>query len=172
MGGSSFFWCSRAGSTFTHLSRGSSRRSTGLQPSPARPRTARSAPRPRARRNRALLNTALCSLECIAVEPWFPRLTLPHQHSVDVQWRQKEAAKSNFSRKLLRTFNRVLTAHTPACCATWHWWHLRLSGTVAPNQERFRSMVHVLLYLVQLQLFRFLSGCPALCCKRGIRPIL
>ena len=30
-----------------------------------RPRTARTAPRPRARRNRALVKAALCSLECI-----------------------------------------------------------------------------------------------------------
>ena len=48
------------GSTFTHLSRGASRRSTPLWP--------RSAPRPRDRRNRALVKTAHCSLECIALK--------------------------------------------------------------------------------------------------------
>ena len=62
-----------------------------FNPCTARPRTARSTPRPRARRNRALVKAALCSLECIVLmhlqrgdlraksESWVPRLTLPRR---------------------------------------------------------------------------------------------
>ena len=64
-----FFWCLRELAQRSSLSAEAHHTvQQTFNPFVARPRTARAAPRPRARINRALVKAALCSLECIALK--------------------------------------------------------------------------------------------------------
>ena len=64
-----FFWCLRELAARSRLSAEVHRAvQQTFNPSTARPRAARTAPQPLARRNRALVKAALCSLECIALK--------------------------------------------------------------------------------------------------------
>ena len=118
-------------------------------------------PRPRARRNRALVETVVGSLECIALNYLQRGGLLAGSRALG------PTAHSTASR-----YAAPASRISPLTFSGDKRGQMWLSGTVATSQERPRSSVHVLLHLVQQQLFRFSIGCPVLCCKHGIRPIL